>query len=200
MKKILVYEDGNVNVYKPCYDQEYMNISLEEYRKYFSLLRKGKMLLQGECSCDVVKRIFPYFTDIIDFTISVDSADDSNVSLDFIGSIDPVGYSIFKDANGDFCLDNLRVNAFVAWYESIGQDMRKRMFPVVEEVPVNDYYGYNERERIEDNISTLLDGVCLRLVDKIEEPNANEIYSAKKGSVFVEKFGIEVEEIKQLKK
>lgn len=200
MKKILVYEDGNVNVYEASYDQEYMNISLEEYRKKFSLLRKGKVLIKGECSSEKVKKLFPYFNEIVDFGVSIDNADDLNVCLDFIGSIDPVVYSIFKDKDDNFCLDNLRVNAFVSWYESINQDMRRRMFPIVEEVPINDYFGYNEREKIEDNISALLDGVSLRLVETIEEPNANDIYSAKKGSVFVEKFGIDIERIKQLRK
>lgn len=192
MKKIFVYENDVVNVYEVNYDQEYMNISLDEYRKKFSLLRKGKVLTKGECSSDAIKTLFSYFNEIVDFGVSVDDEDEDEVSLRFIGSVNPVIYSMFVDDKGNFLLDVQRVNALVSWYESISQDMRKRMFPPVAEAPINDFSGLNEREEMEDNIATLLDGVSLELVDKIDNPTTYELYNAKKGAVFVDKFNINV--------
>ena len=39
MEKVLVYEDGNINEYELNYDQLYMNICLDEYKRNFSILR-----------------------------------------------------------------------------------------------------------------------------------------------------------------
>lgn len=196
MKTILVYEDGNVNEYELCYDQEYMDVCLEEYKKTFSLLRKGRCVIDKNASEINLKKIACCMDDFVTMKVSSDDFD-KFYTVSFVGAINPTVYNILNSPNG-FCLDNSRIHALYAWYHAIkdnpssdDRDLSLASF---------DYYNLDEKKDLQFNISYLLSDVSLAYVGKKDTSLDDDIIKARRNAIFIEEFGIKKESVKQLKK
>lgn len=200
MKKVLVYENDKVNEYELVYDQEYMNICLEEYRKNFSLLRKGNILTSGKCSKDDVMQMIIYFNDVVSFGVSNTDTDDY-FKVNFIGAINPTVYNILKTSDGEFDLDSKKMYALLSWCEALEviSDENKKFLPL-SEAPIDDFFGLDEKKDTINNVCNLLDGVSLEYVGTKERISSQDLFDAKVGADFVKKFNLDFVEQKSLKK
>ena len=199
MEKVLVLEDGIVNEYEVDYNQEYMDLKLEEYRRSFSVLRQENLYTAGRCSMDAIKDVVVYFDDIASFTVSTDSLCGENdlVRVDLIGSINPVVYNILVDENKRFCVNNSKLAALISWYKVIEENQDSHNNEIGS---VNDFYNLNEKKNIKSNIRELFDGVSLRYVGRCDEPTKDNNYTAKCTGEFIKEFDINVEKDKKLVK
>lgn len=201
MEKVLVLEDNQVNEYGVLFDQEYMNILLEEYRKNFSHLREGKLLTCGSCSKDTVKNVMHYFNDIVSFSVA-NSDTEGFYELSYVGAINPVAYGLLRNDEGNFTLDNRKMHALVYWTEAVEhqseKDRRKSMsFSLT---PINDFMGLDEQEDVVGNVSSLLEDVSLEYLGEKKDVTVNDMEIAKVGTRFVERFNVTRVMSKQLKK
>ena len=199
MEKVLVYENDQVNEYEVVFDQEYMNIILEEYRKSFSYLRQGSFITVGKCCKDVVKEKIHYFNEIVDFGVS--SLDtDGFYEIDYVGAINPVAYGILRNNDGNFDINYRKMHALLHWSEAVEHSAEKNRVERPSFAPVNEFLGLNERENVAKNIGELLEDVSFECVGVKENVTDKDIEEAKIGTRFVERFSISRIKDKQLKK
>lgn len=196
MKTILVYEDGNVNEYELHYDQEYMDLCLEEYKRTFSLLREGRVFVDKNSSKDNLRKITGCIDEFVSIKVSGSSCD-NYYCLNYIGAINPTVYNILNSGEG-FTLDNSRIHALYAWYQAIKDNKPdgKRDLSLAS----FDYYNLDEKIDLKDNISLLLSDVCLSYVGKKDTDSDDDLIKARRNSIFIEEFGIKKESVKQMKK
>lgn len=200
MEKILVYEDGQVNEYDVVYNQEYMDIRLEEYRKKFSVLRKGSILTRKTCNKESIKNIIRYFDDVASYGVSI-FEDEECFEVNFIGTINPVGYNLLRGINGEFALNNRKIHSILSWSEALEHRTEKdKIFIQLADAPINDFMGLDERKDAVKNISELLEDISLEYLGKKENATLHEVEIAKSGTKFVDKFSIAKVMPKQLKK
>lgn len=199
MEKVLVYENNQVSEYLINFDQEYMNILLEEYRKSFSFLRKGTIITAGSCCKDVVKERIHYYNDVVSFGVS-SLETEGCYEIDYIGAINPVAYGILKNNNGNFDINYRKIHALLHWAEAVeySGDKEKREKPSF--APVNEFLGLDEKENVVQNISELLEDVSLEYVGTKDEVNDKDLEEAKIGARFIERFSISRIKGKELKK
>ena len=199
MEKVLVYENDQVNEYLVVFEQEYMNILLEEYRKSFSFLRKGSFFTVGNCSRDEVTERVRYFNDIPSFSVS--SLDTDGVyEINYIGAINPVAYGLLKNSDGEFEINYRKIHALLHWSEAVEHSAEKNKIERPIFVPVNEFLGLDERKDVVKNISGLLEDVSFEFAGVKENASEKDIEEAKIGTRFVERFGISRIRDKQLKK
>lgn len=200
MKKILIYEDGKIGEYEVQYEQVYMDACLEEYKKKYSYLRKGNVFLNRECSKAYLLKYFRCFNEIISFSVLSDYDEESPyVKVDYVGSINPVVYDILCGEDGMFSIDNEKMYTILTWCEAINYNgSRESFIPRVS--GKNGFSNLDEVEGVIDNISSLLSDVTLHKVGECVNPNEYELFCAKKGLEFVNKFGIRLNKQKELKK
>lgn len=196
MKTILVYEEGSVNEYALSYDQEYMNMCLEEYRKTFSLLRKGKCVINKNSSEVNLKKIACCMDEFVSMKVfSSDRDDDYFVS--FVGAINPTVYNILNSPNG-FIVDNSRIHALYAWYYAIkdNENSEERDLSLAS----FDYYNLDEKKDLHTNIASLFSDVSLEYVGSVDTPLDDDLIKARRNAIFVEEFSIRRNGVKRLKK
>lgn len=199
MEKVLVYENDQINEYAIVFDQEYMNILLEEYRKNFSYLREGNFITVGRCSKDVVKERIHYFNDIASFGVtSLDT--DGFYLIDYVGTINPVAYGILKNSDGNFEINYRKMHALLHWSEAVEHSAEKNRVEKPAFAPVNEFLGLNERENVAKNVSELLEDVSFERIGSKVDVADKDLEEAKIGARFVERFGITRIKDKQLKK
>ena len=196
MKTILVYEDDSVVEYELHYDQEYMNMCLDEYRRTFSLLRKGRCIVDKNAGEFNLKKIAGCMDQFISMKVSGSDFDDY-YTVSFVGAINPTVYNILKGPNG-FSIDNSRLHALYAWYYAIKDNFE------CEERDLSlasfDYYNLDEKCDLKFNISELLSDVSLSYIGKKDSPLNDEEVKARKNTVLLEEFGLKTQSVKQLKK
>lgn len=199
MKKILIYEDGKIGEYEVQYDQVYMDTCLEEYKKKYSYLRNGNVFLNRECSKAYLLKYFRCFDEIISFSVLSDyDIESPYVKVDYIGSINPVVYDILCD-NGSFSIDNEKMYTLLNWCEAINyKDSSKEVIPRIS--GKKGFSNLDEVEGVVENISELLSDVTLHKVGERDNPNEYDVFCARKGLEFVDKFGIVLLKQKELKK
>jgi hypothetical protein len=195
VQTILVYEDGNVNEYELCYDHDYMKIRLEEYKKTFSLLRKGNLLVDNSFSKETLKKVTGGIEEFVAVNMS-NCDDDGLFNLEYIVAINPTVYNILSDENG-FILDNKRIHALYAWYHAIKSNFDKEQRDL--SLASFDYYNLDDKIDLKNNISDLLADVSLTYVGEIDSNEENMI-KARRNSIFINEFGIKKNNIKKLKK
>jgi hypothetical protein len=196
VKTILVYEDDSVVEYELHYDQEYMNICLDEYKRTFSLLRKGRCVIDKNVTDFNLKKVAGCMDEFISMKVAANDSD-SFYTVSFVGSINPTVYNILNGPNG-FSMDNARLHALYAWYHAIKDN------PNLEERDLSlasfDYYNLDEKCDLRFNISQLLSDVSLSYVGKKESALDDEIIKARRNTILLEEFGLKKESVKQLKK
>lgn len=200
MKKVLVYENDQVNEYDVEFDQEYMDILLEEYRKSYAYLREGSVLSCGKCSKDAILNMIHYFDEVVSFGVSATDID-KYYQLSFIGAINPVAYNLLKDSDNKFDLNNRKMHSLLYWAEALehrSEEHKKRS--VCEFAPVNDFLGKDEGFDTVNNLSSLFEDITLVYSGKKENPTASEVELSQVASRFIEKFNVVKEMPKAIKK
>ncbi len=200
MKKILILEDGNINAYEVDYDQEYMNVCLEEYRKKFSLLKCEKFYTDDECTRENAKNRIVCFDDVASFAVS--SEDDESTEVTIIGAFNPILYNIFSDKNGNFSLTSSKISALMSWYEAFnnGRGIIERKYSEKNNaIPdCDDFYNLDEKAHIEENIKDLLGDVTFKYCGPVSSCHEYDEYTAKKASDFIKTFNLPVKRSKVL--
>lgn len=196
MKTILIYEDDHVNEYELCYDQEYMNQCLEEYRKTFSLLRKGKILLNREFSKEELKRLTGGIDEFVSIKVVGNSAE-NYYSLNYIGAIKPTVYNILND-KGEFLFNSSRIHALYGWYRAIKDNELEKNRDL--SLTAFDYYNMDERDGLKFNISFLLSDISLSYIGRKDDISDKDIIDAKRNAFFVEEFDINKDSVKKYKR
>ncbi len=196
MKTILVYEDSSVNEYALDYDQEYMNMCLEEYRKTFSLLRKGRCVINKNASEVNLKKIAGCMDEFVSMKVSSSDRDD-DYFVSFVGAINPTVYNILNSKEG-FKLDNSRIHALYAWYQAIKDSSSgdKRDLSLAN----FDYYNLDEKIDLHTNIASLLSDVSLEYVGSVDTTLDDDLIKARRNAIFIEEFDIRKTGVKKLKK
>ena len=197
MKTIIVYENGQVNEYELCYDQEYMDVCLEEYRRTFSLLRKGRTFVNvSESSKEYLRKIAGGIDDFV--VINVSSCCDSNyLYINYIGAINPTVYNILSSKEG-FKLDSSRIHALYAWYQAIKDNFSKDKRDL--SLTNFDYYNLDEKIDLRTNISSLLSDVSLEYIGSVDTALDDDLIKARRNAIFIEEFSIRRNGVKKLKK
>lgn len=200
MNKVLVYEDSKVNEYLVEYDQEYMDILFEEYRKSFSYLREGSVLSCGKCSKDAVKDVVRYFDDVVSFGV-MGSEFDRYYKLSFVGAINPVAYNLLRTDDNKFDLNNRKIYSLLHWTEALehrSEEHKKKT--VCNFAPINDFLGKDEGTDTQRNLTELFEDVTFVYFGTKENPTAGEVELSQVVSKFIDKFNITKEKPKALKK
>lgn len=200
MSRVLVYENDEVHEYEVVYDQEYMNIRLDEYRRNFSFLKKGNILVSGNCSKDDVRDMFIYFDDVASFGITNCHGADYFI-VDFVGAINPSVYNILAGENGTFSLDDNKMSTLLSWHDAVvGCAASSQNSDSYKVKQVDEFFGMDEKENITANITDLLDDVSLEYVGIRELASPKDVAIAKNNNKFIEKFDISLSSPKMLKK
>lgn len=193
MEKVLVLNDGEgeVSEYEICYDQNYMNICLEEYRKKYSLLIKKKIVTNGSTLTSDESDSISHFDDVVGYSV-VGSNADSKMLITIIGAINPAVYNILSDGNGEFSINSAKIASLMAWYTAILSNSVEKSKYNSKISGINDYFNMREKSHMPDGISDLLSGVSLRYIGpgKNNKKNYNRAVT---NSVFVSEFGIRLE-------
>jgi len=198
MEKVLVYEDGNINEYELNYDQLYMNICLDEYKRNFSILRNCSFYCSKEDLNECLKNIEQYYDETILFSISSSDEEVSCLQVVFTGIINPVVYNILSNKDKNFSLDNIKISAIVAWCQSL--ELKRNQQRLKDKKYIDDYFGYNEEINVRNNITDLFEGVSLNYIGRYNSSEEHEFSLSKRVAQFVDMFRINKNKPKQLKK
>ena len=195
MKNILVYEDGSINEYEILYDQEYMNALIHEYKKNFSLLRKGKICCPRNFEQDELRKMLGCIDDIISLSIS-GCEDDDCFCIKYVGAINPTVYNILT-SNQEFTIDNKRIHSLYAWYQAIkDNDCESRDLSL----SGFDYHNIDEKMELHFNISSLLSEISLEYVGTVDTDKDIDLIRANRNALFIKEFGVNKNSVKKMKK
>lgn len=196
MEKILIYENDSISEYEVCFDQEYMDTCLEEYRKTFALLRKGRVFLDKDFSNGSLRKVVGGINEFVSVNI-YDCPEEDCFCLSYVGAINPTVYNILS-CDKKFVLDTSRIHALYAWYQAIKDNAIDGKRDLL--LASFDYFNLDERLSLKENISSLLSDVTLVYTGKKESERHEDLINARRNSIFVDEFGMKKEHILQLKK
>jgi len=195
VKNILVYEDGSINEYEILYDQEYMDTLIEEYKKNFSLLRRGKVFFPKDFWENELRKMVGCIDEFISLSIS-GSENDECFCIKYVGAINPTVYNILTN-DEKFIIDNTRIHSLYAWYQAIkDNDCESRDLSL----SGFDYNNIDEKADLHFNISSLLSEISLEYVRSVETDRDIDLIRANRNAFFIKEFGINKNGVKKMKR